>query len=318
VIVAPGLVEPISEEISLSNLIQGTIKRIQVAEGDQVVAGQILAELDDDDLRAAVSVAKAQLEISRSQREKVVNGPRLEERREAQANLRDAEAVLSMAQVTLVRQSALLMGHATTAEAFDKARTSVQSAEARREALAEQLALLNAGSRQEDVDIAEANLQMATAKLQEAQAMLEKSFIRAPIDGAVLRILRRIGEQVSATFPSIILVMGDITQLRVRAEVDETDVGRIKLGQRADAAADAYGGRRFPGAITAIARRMGKKAVHTDDPAEKIDAKVLDVLVTLDPGADLPVGLRVDVFVKSDPPPEPAATAFMPSVDRVR
>jgi HlyD family secretion protein len=307
-------VEPVSEEISVSNLIQGTIGRIPVAEGDHVIAGQILAELRNDDLRAAVSAAKAQLDLSRSQKEKAVNGPRLEERREADADLRDAEATLSMAQVTFERQSALLPRQATTAEAFDRARTAVRSAEARREALAERLALLNAGSRQEDIDIAEASVQLATAKLQEAKAMLEKSFIRAPINGTILRILRHVGEQVSATFPSIILVMGDITQLRIRVEIDETDVGRIKIGQRAYAAADAYGGRRFPGTITKIAQRMGKKGVHTDDPAEKIDAKVLDVLVTLDPGAKLPIGLRVDVFIDGDPPPEHAAAISLSSV----
>jgi HlyD family secretion protein len=312
VMVAPGLVEPVSEEVSISNVTQGTIQRIPVTEGEHVVAGQVLAELYDDDLRAVVAAAKAQLDLNRSQKEKAVNGPRAEERREASANLQDAEAVLSMAQMTFERQSALVPTRATTVESFDKARTGVQSAKARRQAMAERLALLNIGSRQEDIDIAEANVQLAAAKLQQAQAELEKSFIRSPIDGTVLRLRRRVGEQVSSTFPSIIVVVGDISQLRVRAEIDETDVGRIRIGQRAYVTADAYGALRFAGTITKIASRMGKKAVHTDDPAEKIDAKVLDTLITLDAGADMPVGLRVDVFVDADLPKGPATAALEP------
>jgi len=306
-VAAPGLVEPGSEEISVSNLLQGTLRRVHVAEGDHVVAGQILAELDNDDLAAAVAGATAQLDLRRSEREKLINGARAEEREEAAANLQAAAAVAEMAKVTLQRRTALVATHATTAESFDRASTDVRSANAQRDVMAARMRLINAPPRREDVAMADANIALAKAKLREAQADLDKSYIRAPIDGTVLRILRRAGEQVSATFPRIVMVMGDIRTLRVRAEINENDIGRIKVGQESYVTVDAYPGRRFPGTITKIAGRMGKKAVHTDDPSEKIDTKVLDVLVTLASGADLPVGLRVDVFVNADSPAEPAA-----------
>lgn len=223
-----------------------------------------------------------------------------------------------MAELTLQRRASLATTNATSVESVDQARTSLRSARARSDALAEQLALINAPPRHEDLDIADANIRLAEARLREAQAILEKTFIRAPIDGTILRILRHAGEQVSATFPSIILVMGDTRQLRVRTEIDETDVGRIRVGQPAYATADAYAGRRFAGTVMRIARRMGKKALHTDDPSEKIDAKVLDVLVTLDPGVDLPVGLRMDVYVAADQPPELAASTSLSAATAVK
>jgi HlyD family secretion protein len=306
-VAAPGLVEPGSEEISVSNLLQGTLRRASVAEGDHVVAGQILAELDNDDLAATVAAATAQLDLRRSEREKLINGARAEEREEAAANLQAATSVAAMATMTLQRRTALVATHAATAESVDQASTDLRSAAARRDAMAARMTLINAPPRREDVAIADANIALAEANLRKAQAELNKSYIRAPIDGTVLRILRRVGEQVSATFPSIVMVMGDTRTLRVRTEIDETDIGRIKVGQESYITVDAYPGRRFPGVITKIAGRMGKKAVHTDDPSEKIDAKVLDVLVTLAPGANLPVGLRVDVFVNAGLPAEPTA-----------
>lgn len=305
-VVAPGLVEPGSEKIALSNLLQGTIRRVLVKEGDRVVAGQVLAELENDDLNASVAAATAELALRRSERAKLINGARPEERHVAAANLRNADAIAVMAALTLQRRTTLAATHVASLEAVDQARTDLRSATARRDALAEQVELINAPPRQEDVAIADANITLAEARLRAAQAVLEKSYIRAPIEGTILRVLRRAGEQVSETFPSVVLMMGNTSTLRIRTEVDETDIGRVKIGERAYAMADAYGEERFAGVITKVAKCMGKKAVHTDDPSEKTDAKVLDVLVTLQPGIDLPVGLRMDVFITPDAPPASA------------
>jgi len=301
-VAAPGVIEPLSEEIAVSNQTQGILNRIPVKEGDQLKAGQLLAELNNDDLVAAVSSAAAQLDLRRAELEKLLNGARPEERREADANVRAAESTVAMAELTLERKNALLAHRFASVEAFDQARTDVQSARARRDSLAERLALLNAAPRSEDVAIAQANVKLAEAALQTARAMLDKTLIRTPIDGTVLRILRHVGETVSQTYPSIIAVVGDISRERIRAEIDETDVGRISLGQAAYAIADAYKGQRFTGKISKIAARMGKKAVYSDDPAEKRDTKVLEAVIDLDKQESLPVGLRVDVFIEARAP----------------
>ena len=313
-VVAAGLVEPISEEIAVANLTQGVIKCVAVREGDAVKAGQVVAELNNDDLAAAVEAARAQVELRRGELEKLRNGARPEERREAEANLRDVEAALVMARLTLDRRTSLVERQAVSVEALDQARSNVNSLRARRDALVERSALINAPPRKEDVAMAEAKLRLAEANLEEAKAMLDKTFIRAPVDGTILRTLRRVGEAVAQTVPSTIVVMGDISRLRVRAEIDETDIGRVRPGQRAYAVVDAYRGQRFTGTIAKIASRMGRKAVHTEDPAEKIDAKVLDAEIDLDADTRLPIGLRVDVFVdaRADPPVAALGAASTP------
>jgi HlyD family secretion protein len=315
-VAAPGLIEPRSEEIAVSNVTQGVLTRIPVKEGDPVKAGQLLAELDNDDLTAAVAAAAAELDLRRSELEKLLNGARPEERRQADADLRAAQSALAMAELTLERKNSLLARRVTSVEAFDQARTDVQSARAKRDSLAERLALVNAAPRSEDVAIAQANVKLAQAALDTAKATLDKTFIRTPIDGTVLRIRRRVGEGVSQTFPSIIAIVGDISRERIRAEIDETDIGRVGVGQRVYATADAYRGQRFTGTIAKIANRMGKKSVHSDDPAEKQDAKVLEALIDLDREVRLPVGLRVDVFIEAGPENRLVATSLGPRRER--
>jgi HlyD family secretion protein len=293
------VVEPVSDEVAVANEIQGIVKRVAVQEGEEVKAGALIAELVHDDAAARLAAAEAQLGLRRAELEKLLNGARPEERREAAANLRDAEAALSIAQVTLKRRLFLADQGVTPREVLDQIRSTVASAQARRDAAAEKLALVNAPPRDEDVAIARASLQLAEANVQQAKAALDKNFIRAPRSGTILRLFRRSGEAVAQTVPTTIAIVGDIRRLRVRAEIDETDVARIGSGQRAYVTADAYGGQRLTGTVAAIACRMGKKAVHTDDPAERIDAKVLEALIDLDPEVRLPVGLRVDVFVET-------------------
>jgi HlyD family secretion protein len=83
-------------------------------------------------------------------------------------------------------------------------------------------------------------------------------------------------------------------------DVDETEVAKIKVGQAAYVTADAYGSQKFAGRVVRVGKELGRKNVRTDEPTEKVDTKILETLVELDPGANLPVGLRVDTYIKTD------------------
>jgi HlyD family secretion protein len=121
--------------------------------------------------------------------------------------------------------------------------------------------------------------------------------IVSPINGVVLRKHQRTGENVSAQASSPILTLGDTSRLRVRVDVDETDVARITEGQNVVIKAAAFGDRTFNGKVTRVGRILGKKNIATGDPSERVDTKILETLVDLEPGADLPVGLRVDAYI---------------------
>ena len=94
--------------------------------------------------------------------------------------------------------------------------------------------------------------------------------------------------------------MADDSVLRVRLDVDESDVSKPRVGQRAYVTAEAYGTHKFWGHVIRVGRILGKKNVGTDEPSEHVDTKILETLMELEPGQQLPLGLRVDSFVESE------------------
>jgi HlyD family secretion protein len=284
----PGLVEPVSEEVRVSAQIGGRLDRVLVDEGERVSAGQVLAIIDNRDYRARVESARADLDLRDAARRRVDNGARVQERDEARASLAEAEAV---------RRRGLLRERVISTAESDEAERAERVARARVDAASQRLDLVNAAAREEDRAGAAADVRLARARLDEAAALLEKTIIRAPIDGVVLRRHRRAGESVSTQFDSPIVTLADDRVRRVRVDVDEADIGRIAVGQSAYVTADAFGDRRFPGKVVRVGRLLGRKNIRTDEPTERVDTKVLETLVELTDGRELPFGLRVQAFI---------------------
>jgi hypothetical protein len=84
-------------------------------------------------------------------------------------------------------------------------------------------------------------------------------------------------------------------------DVDERDIDKVKLGSTAYVVVDAFPGKRFPGKVAEIGRRMGRKNVRTDEPTERLDTKILEVVVDLDEPKGLVPGLRLTAFVDVKP-----------------
>jgi HlyD family secretion protein len=293
----PGLVEAVSEELRVSAQIGGRLDRVLVDEGDRVKAGDVLAVIDNRDFRARVASAEAELRLREAELRRVVNGARAQERQEAAAALVEAEAVLQHAITEQQRQHNLLEAGASPRADADAADRAARVARARVDAARERLDLINADAREEDRARAESEVSLARARLDEARAQYDKTFIRSPIDGVILRRLRQSGESVSTQFDSPVVTLANDRVRRVRVDVDETDVADIAMGQPAYVTADAFGERRFPGRVVRVGQSLGRKNVRTDEPTERVDTKVLETLVELEDGRELPLGLRVQAFI---------------------
>jgi HlyD family secretion protein len=298
-IAAGGLVEPIGEERVLIPEIGGRLARVAIAEGDTVKRGQILAEIDNRDYAAQVAAAEAQVALRSAELDKLRHGARVEERDEARAQLAEAAAQLDLATREATRRRTMVKQQLVAREAADQAETNESAARARRDAAQARVALLAAGTRAEDIAMAEAALLQAQAALTQAQALFEKTIIRSPVDGVVLKRDLREGETVVALSPIPLARIGDVSRLIVRADVDELDVARVRVGQRARITSDAFPGRVVNGEVIRVSQRMGQRNMTRDTPTEKVDSKVLEAEIALEEGAALPIGLRVDVVIQA-------------------
>ena len=294
----PGRVEALSEEVRVSAQVGGRLTAILVEEGNRVTAGQLMATIENADYRARVSSAEATLRLRQAEASKVHNGARAQERRDAEAAVREADAVVDNAKADVGRRRDLFRDAVISRSEMDNAEQAFKVAEAKQDSARERLSLIDAGSRVEDHARADAEVALAKAALDEARAVLEKTLVRAPIDGIVLRKHRRAGETVSTQFDSPIVTLADRSRIRVRMDVDESDVARLKVGQSAYVTADAFADRRFTGTVVRVGQVLGKKNVRTDEPTERVDTKILETLIELQDGHELPLGLRVQAFIQ--------------------
>ena len=296
VVAGPGLIEPDSEDVKVGSEIAGKLRQVLAEEGDQVKKGQVLAVLVNDDYLAQVEASRAQVHQAQAACDKVLNGSRPQERKQSFASMQQAESVETNARSDFERRQKLFDAGVISQEDLDHARRDFKVAEDQYEAAKQQFHLID--DRQRDEDIA-----AAKAQLEGNEAIYQKTFLRAPFDGTILRKHHRTGESItnSSVTPDPVFTVGDVASLRVRVDVDETDVSRVANGQRVYCVAAAYPDQKFWGRVIRVARQLGHKNVQTDEPKEKVDTKIIETLVQLDPGVHLPVGLRVDAYIQTTP-----------------
>lgn len=293
----PGRVEPASEEVRVAAQVGGTLREVLVDEGDAVAAGQVVARIESTDFAARVAQAEAELALREAEARQVRNGARSQEREEALAAVSEAEAVLEHQRADLTRLRQLATDQVISQQELDRGVQAARVAAARLDAARQRESLVSAGPREEERARADADVALARARLLEARALLAKTTVTSPIDGIVLRRHRKVGESVSTQFDSPVVTVADRSSVRVRMDVDERDVAEVTLGQRAYVTADAFGSRRFEGVVVRVGRLLGRKNVRTDEPTERVDTKVLETLIELEDGRELPLGLRVQAFV---------------------
>jgi HlyD family secretion protein len=293
IIVAPGRIEPVSEEVKVSSQVPGRLASVPLEEGFRVRTGQVIASIANEEYAARVAVAEAELKLREAELTRLLNGAREQERGEALAAMKEAEAMLEHARSDQARKQALYRTDDVSRSDAEQADRELAVAQARFAAAREHHALVDAAAREDDRLKAEAQVAVARAQLAEAKALLDKTEVRSPIDGVVLRKHLHTGESISDLLQSPIYTLGDATRLRVRVEVDERDFAKVKVGQRAWFTADAYDDKKFWGRVVRVGQILGRKSIHSDEPTERVDQKILETLVDLEPDSKLPIGLRV-------------------------
>lgn len=270
------------------------LDRLLVAEGDMAEAGQVLAELADLTQKqaqtaragAALAEAEARLALARA-------AGRAEERAAQQARLAALRAAAESAQREAARAERLVpSGAGGQAEAerrrFAAIRATAEVAEAEAE-----LARLQR-PRPEDLAVAQAQRDAAAAALQAAQAEAELSRIRAPIAGTVLQLYARPGDLLGNDG---LLDIADLTRIDVVADVYETDLPRLRLGQRAEIQLPGSP-QRLGATLREIGWQIRRTTVAGTDPVAAVDARTAPVRLTLDAEGVALLGRRSNMQVQ--------------------
>ena len=324
-IVAPGYVEPISEEIEVGSEIAGKIKEILVAEGEQVLKGQEIAILENSDFLTKINNARAQIVTLRSQKEtaeakilqaktdknRIANGAKIEERREAKVNYESTLPNIENTKREFERRNILFQTGDVSREELERTKTAYENAVKQSEVLKAKFNVVNSDARKDDLDKADSAIRLAETQILEfdaqireaetqvrtAEANLSKTIVKSPITGVILRKRLHDGETISPDNPKGIVTIADVSALRVRVDLDEIDVAKVKIGQSAYVVADAFGEQKFTAKVIKIGQILGRKNVRTERPTEKVDTKILEVLLELEKGQNLPLQLRVDAYI---------------------
>ncbi|MBD2142183.1 ABC exporter membrane fusion protein [Anabaena sp. FACHB-1250] len=320
-VAALGRLEPQGEVICLSAPNSQTgirVNQLLVKKGDKIRQGQVLAILDSyiPNL-AALEKAKGQVEVSQANLQQVEAGAKLGDIFAQKAAISRLEAELRGSfftqKATIARLEAELKNSETENKRYQKlyrdgaiSASDADTKRLRRDTVQQQLNEANASLkrtietlqkqlteskarlnsiaeiRPTDVQVAQANLQSAKASVQQAQAELNLSSIRSPINGQVLKINTWPGEIIGNRG---ILELGQTQQMYVVAEVYETDIKKVRLGQKAIITSEAFPGK-IKGTVADIGLQVGRQNIFNTNPGSNTDNRIVDVKIRIDNLAD--------------------------------
>lgn len=248
-VLASGTLSPVVS-VQVGSQVSGQLKEMLVDFNSEVKAGQLIARIDPETFEYKVRQAQADVDAARSQvlvQQANINAQRAEVAR-IDVNAADAKRDLEL------KQQLVEKGFISTADR-DKAQATWNALVEQSKTARAQLAVVQANARN-----AEAIVRQREASLAQANVDLSRTAIKAPVNGVVIKRSVEKGQTVAASLqaPELFIIAGNLTDMQVDTSIDESEIGRIRLGQKASFTVDAFPGRTFDGAVTQI-----RKAAQT-------------------------------------------------------
>jgi HlyD family secretion protein len=243
-VVATGKIQPITT-VEVKSKANGIIEKLHVDVDQVVAAGEVLAELDRENLTAQLREARANLQAAEAARDGAVA--------ELKKNEIEAEAPdVDLARRNYARAAQLFAQRIASQSDLDQAKLTLDQSENRARAARGQLVIA-----QSRVVQATAVVAQATAAVDRATEELANATIRAPIHATVLTRDVEVGSPVSSILnlganATLVMTLGDIDKVYVKGKVDESDIGKVRIGQAARITTESFPGRVFEGRVTEI------------------------------------------------------------------
>ena len=295
---APGRIEPRTGLVRVGAQLLGRIADVSVKLNDVVEEGELLIRLDDDEARARLQAAETEAASRKRERDAQSLDKAREDVRKAEDNVFSAERAQTNARFELEYElQAKRQGNGSDQRIAD-ARKNMTSA---RDKLQKERAAYATAQAKSDVPAPsrlESSLQAARSDVAVAEALLEKTRIRAPVAGTILQLPAKAGEMVSPSPEQALAVIGDMSLVRLKAEVDEFDVAKIKVGGKVVVKSNAYPGREFEGSVAQLAPTLASPKFALRGARRPTDVEVLEVTIDLQGDVPLLPGMRADAFFK--------------------
>src|SRR5499433_39847 len=296
---AVGLVEANTENIDVSCAVSGMVTQLYVKAGDRVGQGQKLFSLDDRDLRADQQVKRTALEEARARLAKLEQEPRAEDIPPAEERVREAQANLADAEVQVRLIESVTDKRAVRDEDVQRRRLAYKAAQARLAEVEAQLKLLKAGASAPDIAVAKSEVAQAEAQVKMVETNIDRLTMRAPIAGVILQNKVRLGQYAQCgPLSEPLMILGSVTPLHVRVDVDEHDAWRVRGGTQAVASPRGNGSIRIPLEFVRFEPYVIPKKSLTGDSTERVDTRVLQVIYRIrDAEPSVYVGQQMDVYI---------------------
>ncbi len=291
-----GTLEITSVELSFK--VPGRLTRRLADEGEQVKNGQVVARLDDRELRDERNARLAEQQAARAALADIRAGSRREEINQGIAALQRMQADAEKLERDARRMEALFKSEVIARRDLDAARAARDASAAAVREAEEHLRLLETGPRPDAVKERQARAEAAAAMLSYAEERLSQAVLTSPLSGVVLAKHAEAGEILAAGSP--VITIGKMDEIWVRGYVPENELGRIKPGQSAKVTVDTWPGRVFEGRVSFIAQQaeFTPKNVQTEKERVKL---VYRVKITIpNPDMALKPGMPADAVILTD------------------
>lgn len=289
---APGRVEPRTGFVRLNPAGAGRVTAILVKLNEKVPEGHLLLVMDDKDARAKLLAAEAAAASAKRDRDAAPATAGRESVARAEDQLYVAERAYTQARIEL--DDATLASPPSSNIANLRRRVTDTQERVRQETANLATAMRNNTTAPGRADM---GLIAARADVMLADQAWDRTRIRTPIAGSVLQINARVGELIAAS-PEPVITLGDVTRLRVRAEVDETEVTKVRVGGAAYVKNAAFPGQDFEGKVTEVSPLLAIPRISARSPRRPNDVEVMEVMIELDTTTSLLPGMRVEAFFR--------------------
>jgi len=297
-LVVTGTVE--TTTVAVSFKVPGRLKERLVDEGHSVTAGQVVARLEDDELRDERLLRIADQQAAQFALADLKAGSRHEEIAAVAAALERVKAESERAGRDAVRAEVLFKKEVIPRKELDAARAAKDSAAAAVREAEERFKLAKVAPRPDAVSQAKARVDGAAAVRSMADTRLSYAVVASPLSGVVLAKHAEPGELLAAGSP--VLTVGRLDEVWVRAYIPETQLGKVKLGQQVQVTSDTWKGRVYQGTVSFIASEAEFTPRNVQTEAERVKLVYRIKIMVANPKQELKPGMPVDALIEASKP----------------